>query len=154
MKYEKSSARLITVAAPVIGETEKRYVNDCLNSGWISSIGSYLACFEEGFAHFCEVKHAITTNNGTAAIHLALVALGIGPGDEVIVPTLTYIAAANAVHYCGATPVLVDCDEETLNIDVRAIERKITAADARDHPGAPVWSPGGHGPDSGAIEEV
>jgi perosamine synthetase len=126
MKYEKSSSRLITVAAPVIGETEKRYVNDCLNSSWISSIGSYLACFEEGFAHFCEVKHAITTNNGTAAIHLALVALGIGPDDEVLIPTLAYIAAANAVHYCGATPVLVDCEEETLNIDVRAIERKIT----------------------------
>ncbi len=59
MKYEKSSPRLITLAAPLIGETEKRYVNDCLNSSWISSIGSYLACFEEGFAHFCQVKHAI-----------------------------------------------------------------------------------------------
>jgi perosamine synthetase len=110
----------------MIGENEKRYVNDCLESGWISSIGNYLARFEEGFARFCGVKHAIATNNGTTAIHLALVALGIGPGDEVILPTLTYIATANAVRYCGATPVFIDCDEETLNIDVQAIESKIT----------------------------
>jgi perosamine synthetase len=127
MNYKNASARKISVASPVIGETEKRYVADCLDSSWISSIGRYLSRFEEGFAAFCEVKHAIATNNGTTAIHLALVALGIGPGDEVIVPTLTYIATANAVRYCGATPVLVDCDEETLNIDVRAIESKITA---------------------------
>ena len=126
MNYKNPPAGKITVASPVIGETEKRYVNDCLNSGWISSIGSYLARFEEGFARFCEVKHAIATNNGTTAIHLALVALGIGPGDEVILPTLTYVATANAVRYCGATPVFIDCDQETLNIDVQAIESKIS----------------------------
>jgi perosamine synthetase len=126
MYDSKGPVRKISVASPVIGETEKRYVADCLDSSWISSIGKYLSRFEEAFAEFCEVKHAITTNNGTTAIHLALVALGIGPGDEVIVPTLTFVATANAVRYCGATPVLVDCDEETLNIDVRAIESKIT----------------------------
>ena len=126
MYDRKGPVRKISVAFPVIGETEKRYVADCLDSSWISSIGKYLSRFEEAFAKFCEVKHAITTNNGTTAIHLALVALGIGPGDEVIVPTLTFVATANAVRYCGATPVLVDCDEETLNIDVRAIESKIT----------------------------
>ena len=123
----KRPIRKINVGFPVIGEAEKRYVADCLDSSWISSIGKYLSRFEEAFAEFCEVKHAITTNNGTTAIHLALVALGIGPGDEVIVPTLTFVATANAVRYCGATPVLVDCDEETLNIDVRAIECRITA---------------------------
>ena len=127
MRDRKGPVRKISVASPVIGETEKRYVADCLDSSWISSIGKYLSRFEEAFAEFCEVKHAITTNNGTTAIHLALVTLGIGPGDEVIVPTLTFVATANAVRYCGATPVLVDCDEETLNIDVRAIESKITA---------------------------
>ena len=126
MNYKNVPAVNIRVGSPVIGETEKRYVNDCLDSGWISSIGIYLARFEEGFARFCGVKHAIATNNGTTAIHLALVALGIGPGDEVILPTLTYIATANAVRYCGATPVFIDCDEETLNIDVQAIESKIT----------------------------
>jgi len=127
MRDRNGPVRKISVAAPVIGETEKRYVADCLDSSWISSIGKYLSRFEQAFAEFCEVKHAITTNNGTTAIHLALVSLGIGPGDEVIVPTLTFVATANAVRYCGATPVLVDCDEETLNIDVRAIESKITA---------------------------
>jgi perosamine synthetase len=126
MKYKNSPAGKIRVASPVVGETEKRYVNDCLDSGWISSIGNYLARFEEGFARFCGVKHAIATNNGTTALHLALVALGVGPGDEVIVPTLSYIATANAVRYCGATPVFIDCDEETLNIDVLAIESKMT----------------------------
>jgi perosamine synthetase len=127
MRDRKGPVRKISVASPVIGETEKRYVADCLDSSWISSIGKYLSRFEEAFAEFCEVKHAITTNNGTTALHLALVALGIGPGDEVIVPTLTFVATANAVRYCGATPVFVDCDEETLNIDVRVIESKITA---------------------------
>ena len=122
----KTSVRKISVACPVIGETEKRYVTDCLESGWISSIGSYLARFEQQFATLCEVKHAIATNNGTTALHLALVALGISPGDEVVVPTLTYIATANAVRYCGATPIFVDCDEETLNIDPQAAESKIT----------------------------
>jgi perosamine synthetase len=123
---ERSGRMMITVSSPVVGETEKRYVNECLDSGWISSIGSYVARFEECFAKFCNVKHAITTNNGTSAIHLALTALGIGPGDEVIVPTLSYIATANAVRYCGARPVFIDCEKETLNIDVRAIEKKIT----------------------------
>jgi perosamine synthetase len=126
MQKEKRPIRKISVAFPVIGETEKRYVADCIDTSWISSIGKYLSRFEEAFARFCGVRHAITTNNGTTAIHLALVALDIGPGDEVIVPTLTFVATANAVSYCGATPVLVDCDEETLNIDVRAIESKIT----------------------------
>ena len=126
MNYKNVPGAKIRVASPVIGEREKGYVNDCLESGWISSIGIYLARFEESFARFCGVKHAIATNNGTTALHLALVALGVGPGDEVIVPTLSYIATANAVRYCGATPVLIDCDEETLNIDVLAIESKMT----------------------------
>jgi perosamine synthetase len=127
MNDKNKPIRRISVASPRIGDAEKRYVADCLDSTWISSIGSYLSRFEERFAKFCGVKHAIATNNGTTAIHLALVALGIGRGDEVIVPTLTFIATANAVHHCGATPVLVDCDGETLNIDVHAIKRKIAA---------------------------
>src|SRR4051794_39890809 len=105
MNYKNRSVRKISVACPIVGETEKRYVADCLASSWISSIGGYISIFEERFAKFCQAKHAITTNNGTTALHLALVALGIGPGDEVIVPTLSYIATANAVRYCGARPV-------------------------------------------------
>jgi len=117
----------IPVAEPTLQGNERKYVLDCLDSNWISSAGKYIGAFEEAFAHFCGVKHAIATNNGTTALHLALVALGLQPGDEVIVPTVTYIATANAVRYCGATPVLVDVEPGTLNIDPVAVEQRITA---------------------------
>ncbi|WP_262270208.1 DegT/DnrJ/EryC1/StrS family aminotransferase [Microvirga yunnanensis] len=117
----------ISVAQPKLAGNERKYVLDCLDTNWISSNGKYITAFEKSFAEFCGVKHAIATNNGTTALHLALVALGLEPGDEVIVPTVTYIATANAVRYCGATPVLVDVCQETMNIDPRDIERKITS---------------------------
>jgi perosamine synthetase len=116
----------ISVAQPKLAGNEKKYVLDCLETSWISSNGKYIGAFEESFAKFCGVKHAIAANNGTTALHLALVALDLKPGDEVIIPTVTYIATANAVRYCGATPVLVDVCQETMNIDPRDIERKIT----------------------------
>src|SRR5262245_20569801 len=99
---------LIPVAQPSLTGNERRYVLDCLDTGWISSIGKYIGLFEKEFARFCSVEHAIATNNGTTALLLALVALGVQPGDEVLVPTLTYVASANVVRYCHATPVLVD----------------------------------------------
>jgi perosamine synthetase len=101
-------------------------VLDCLDTNWISSNGKYIGAFEEAFAAFCGVKHAVAANNGTTALHLALVALDLQPGDEVIVPTVTYIATANAVRYCGATPVLVDVCADTMNIDPAQVEKKIT----------------------------
>ncbi|MEX3931245.1 DegT/DnrJ/EryC1/StrS family aminotransferase [Paraburkholderia phymatum] len=116
----------ISVAQPTLNGNERKYVLDCIDSTWISSAGKYITAFEEAFARFCGVKHAIATNNGTTALHLALVALGLQAGDEVIIPTVTYIATANAVRYCGATPVLVDVQAETMNIDPAEIERKIT----------------------------
>lgn len=116
----------ISVAQPKLAGNEKKYVVDCLDTSWISSNGKYITAFEESFAKFCGVKHAIATNNGTTALHLALVALGVKAGDEVIIPTVTYIATANAVRYCGATPVLVDVCADTMNIDPAAIEGKIT----------------------------
>jgi perosamine synthetase len=116
----------ISVAQPTLNGNERKYVLDCIDSTWISSSGKYIGAFEEAFARFCGVKHAIATNNGTTALHLALVALGLQQGDEVIIPTVTYIATANAVRYCGATPVLVDVLPETMNIDPAEIERKIT----------------------------
>ena len=116
----------IAVAAPTLNGNEKRYVLECLETTWISSIGRFISEFERGFARFCGVEHAIAVSNGTNALHLALVALGLEPGDEVIVPTLTYIATANAVTYCGAKPVFVDCDPRTLNIDSGDIAGKIT----------------------------
>ena len=98
----------ISVAQPTLGGNEREYVLDCLDSNWISSNGKYIGQFEAAFAAVCGVKHAIATNNGTTALHLALVGMDLQPGDEVIIPTVTYIATANAVRYCGATPVLVD----------------------------------------------
>jgi perosamine synthetase len=102
-------------------------VLDCLDSGWISSIGEYVDRFESLFARFCGADHAIATANGTVALHLALAALDLGPGDEVLVPGLTFVATANAVTYTGATPVLVDVDRVTWTIDPEDAARKITA---------------------------
>lgn len=116
----------ISLAVPHLTERERANVIDCIDSTWISSIGKYIGQFEECFAEFCGVDHAVATNNGTTALHLALVAMGVGPGDEVLVPTLTYIATANAVTYCGATPVLVDSCPLTMNIDPVDMAAKIT----------------------------
>ena len=94
---------------------------DALDSGWVSSIGKYIDEFEANFARYCGTKYALTVSNGTTGLHLALVALGIGPGDEVIVPDLTFVATANAVAYTGATPVLADVDPDTLCLDPASV---------------------------------
>lgn len=119
--------KLIPVAQPDLNGHEKDYVNRCLDSSWISSNGEFLTAFEKGFARYCGAKHGIGTCNGTSAVHLALIALGIQPGDEVLVPTLTFVAVPNAVRYCQAVPVLVDCDPLTYGIDPIQMEKKITS---------------------------
>jgi perosamine synthetase len=116
----------IQIARPKLLGNELAYVTDCIESGWISSAGQYVNRFEQAFAERVQVRHAATCSNGTVALHLALLALNIGPGDEVIVPTLTYIASANAVVYCGATPVFVDVEPDTMNLSPVAVERAIT----------------------------
>jgi perosamine synthetase len=116
----------IPVAATALNGNEKKYVNDCLETGWISSAGKYVGLFENAFAEFCGVRHAVACCNGTVALHLALASLGITAGDEVIVPTLTFVATPNAVTYCGATPVFVDSEAETWNLDPAQVEAKIT----------------------------
>ena len=121
-----SEKRTIPVAAPALVGNEKAYVTECLESSWISSAGKYVQQFERSFAEFCGVRHALCCCNGTAALHLALLALGVGPGDEVIVPTLTFVATANAVTYCGARPVFIDSEPETWNLDPELIENLIT----------------------------
>lgn len=116
----------LPVMEPSLGGNELKYVSDCISSGWISSQGTYVRKFEEAFAEYHGVPHAISVCNGTAALHLALVALGIGPGDEVIVPNLTFAASANVVIHCGATPVLADVTRETWTLDPDHVERLIT----------------------------
>ena len=118
--------RHIPVAAPVLRGREREYVLDCLDSSWISSCGAYVERFESAFAGFCETRHAVSCCNGTVALHLALLALGVGVGDEVIVPTLTFVATANAVTYCGARPVFVDSEPLTWNLDPALVEARIT----------------------------
>lgn len=126
-KRSTSKNKFIPVCEPVIGKREARYVLDCLRTGWISSQGRYAEEFAPRFAEYCGVRYGILTSNGTTALHLALAALGVGPGDEVIIPAFTMIATAFAVVYTGAKPVLVDSEPETWNIDVTQIERKITS---------------------------
>jgi perosamine synthetase len=116
------------VAETVLDGNEKKYVLDCLDTGWISGSGRYVDDFEREFATFCGVEHAVSVANGTAGLHVALLALGVGPGDEVIVPDLTYVASANAVTYCGAKPVLADVDPVTWTLDPQDVARKISPA--------------------------
>lgn len=120
-------ADFIPVCTPLLGGNEVKYVTDAVSTGWISSSGSYVTKFEEAFSKYCGVKYGVAVCNGTVAIHLALAALGIGKGDEVIIPSFTMIATAFAVCYTGAVPVFVDADKETFNIDVTKIEEKITS---------------------------
>jgi perosamine synthetase len=119
--------KFIPVSEPNIGEKEIEYVTKAVTSGWISSLGEYILEFEKKFATYCERSHGVATANGTVALHLALVALEIGPGDEVIIPNFTFIATANAVAYTGAKVILVDVEPDTWNIDPQKIEAKITS---------------------------
>ena len=112
----------IPVAAPKITSSDISSVVECLKSGWVSGISPYVEDFENKFARFCGCKYGVATNSGTTALHLALATLKIGPGDEVIIPTFTMIATANAVRYTGAKPVLTDSESATWNIDPTKIE--------------------------------
>jgi perosamine synthetase len=116
----------IPVAHPDLSGNEAKYLLQCVESGWVSSGGEFVDRFETAFAAFCGTQQAISCSSGTAALHLAMAALNVREGDEVIVPTLTYVATANAVRYCGARPVFVDCDEDTMTADVSDVRRKIT----------------------------
>lgn len=116
----------IPVYQPDLSGNELEYVTDCVTSGWISSLGDYVVRFEDKFAEYCGVNHGVALANGTVSLHLALLLRDIGYGDEVIVPTLTFIASANAVAYTGATPVFVDSDPHTWTIDPKLIEEKIS----------------------------
>jgi perosamine synthetase len=116
----------IQVMSPQLDGHELDYVTECLRTGWISSQGAYVKRFEAEFGARCGVPHALAVSNGTVAIHLALMALGIGEGDEVIVPDLTFVATINTVIQAGATPVLADVDPGTWTLDPDEVERLIT----------------------------
>lgn len=121
-----ATGRVIPVAAPQLDGNELSYVSECIRSNWISSAGPFVPRFESAFAKAVGCEFGVSCSSGTSALHLALAALGIGPGDEVIIPTFTMIATANAVSYTGAQPVLVDSHMETWNIDASAIEAKVS----------------------------
>lgn len=116
----------IPVSEPFLNGNEEKYVLECVRSSWISSLGRFIPQFEEGFAKFCGSKHGVAVMNGTVALQLALAALGIREGDEVIVPDLTFVATANAVRYLGAKPVFVDSEMETWNIRTEKIAAAVT----------------------------
>ena len=118
--------KFIPVCEPALLGNELKYVTEAVSTGWISSAGKFVTEFESQFAHYCGCKYGVAVCNGTVALHLALVALGVGEGDEVIIPSFTMIATAFAVCYTGAKPVFVDADKDTWNIDVCKIEEKIT----------------------------
>jgi len=117
-------ARLV-FGAPVIGEAEIASVVECLRSRWIG-LGPRVEQFEQGFARYKGAPYAAAVSSGTAAIHLVLLALGIGPGDEVLAPAMTFCSTVHSIIHAGAQPVLLDCDRKTFNLDPQLIERKIT----------------------------
>jgi len=118
--------QMIPVYQPSLCGKEREYVIDCLDSSWISSKGKYIDLFEKAFAEYTGIKYGASVCNGTVALHVALKALGIGQGDEVIVPTFTYIASVNAIAYTGASPVFVDSLPETWQMDPADVRRKIS----------------------------
>jgi perosamine synthetase len=120
-------SEFVQVARPHLGHREFRAVLSTLLSSWISSRGPHIEEFEEAFAAFVGTRHGIAVTSGTAALHLALLALGIGPGDEVIVPDLTFAATINAVYYCGATPVIVDVDPVRWTMSPETIAPALTS---------------------------
>jgi perosamine synthetase len=114
------------IMQPLLNGNELAYLSDCIKTGWISSQGAYVKRFEKEFAEYCEAEYPVAVSNGTVALHLALAALDIKAGDEVIVPDLTFAASINAIIYTGATPVIVDIDKTTWTISVADIEKNIT----------------------------
>ena len=111
----------VALHEPVFSGREWDYVRECLDSGWVSSVGRYVDRFEADLASYTGARHAIAVVNGTAALHAALLLAGVQPGDEVLVPALTFVGTANAVAYCGATPHFVDSAPDTLGLDPAAL---------------------------------
>ncbi len=119
------------LSPPHMGPDERQLLIEAFDSNWIAPLGPHVDAFEREIAQRCGVAHAAATSSGTAALHLALVMLGVGPGDEVVAPTLTFSATVNPIVYQGATPVLLDSERATWNLDPNLLEDELRAADAR-----------------------
>ena len=117
----------IPVNEPLLDGNEKKYLNECIDTGWISSEGPFIRRFEKEFAARVGRRFGVAVTNGSAALELAVAALNLGPGDEVILPTLTIVSCAAAIVRSGATPVLVDCDPGTWNMGAGQVEARVTA---------------------------
>jgi len=117
---------MIPVSEPLLAGNELDYVRDCIETGWISSAGSYIERFERGWAAYCEMKHGVAVSNGTTALQVAVDALRLGPGDEIIMPSFTIISCALAAVRAGATPVVVDCDPDIWCMDIGQVAAAIT----------------------------
>jgi perosamine synthetase len=124
--YSGEVPRSIQVSKPDIGELENSYVQRAMQSGWISSSGEFVDEFQQRWAKNCGSEYSLCVSNGTVALHLILVGMGIGPGDEVIVPSLTFIASVNAINYVGATPVFCDVNIDTWCLDVESVANLAT----------------------------
>lgn len=124
---ETDSVVALPVYSPYLGGNVKCYVNECIDTGWVSSRGSFVDRFEKQFAETLGVRDSVSVSNGTVALHLALMALGICSGDEVIVPTFTYIASVNTIIQAGAIPIFVDALDGSLHMDPSAVESSVTS---------------------------
>ena len=116
----------LPVSEPDIGKLEEELVMQAVRSGWVSSLGKFISEFETGFSSFCNANYSSAVSNGTTALHLALISRGIGPGDEVIIPSMTFVATASAVLHAGAIPVFADCVDDTGILDNLAVEKAIS----------------------------
>lgn len=125
------AGRPLVLHEPTLGDDERRVVDECIRSGWISTAGPFVERFERAITDYTGSLHVVATVNGTAALHGALLALGVASGDEVLVPSLTFVATANAIAYCGATPHFVDVDTATLGVDPHALDVHLAATALR-----------------------
>jgi perosamine synthetase len=125
--FGTSASKVLPLVEPDITQKELQYVSDAVSSGWVSSLGPYVGKFEHAFAAYCATRYAVSTCNGTAALHLALAALKIKPGDEVIIPSLTFMATASAVAHMGAIPVFADSDPQTWCMDPESIRGLVSS---------------------------
>jgi perosamine synthetase len=118
--------RQIRLSEPVITGNELKYIKECLDSGWVSSAGKFVDDFADKFSEHIGSLYAIPVVNGTAALHVSLIALGLKPDEEVLIPAITFVATANAISYCNAHPVFMDVEADTLTIDTQKVERFLT----------------------------